>query len=70
MARILVNKSSNTYSIVGMEEKIFFTLLKTINKVAMKVADPDFKEVTDATARKIVNVNNELRNAFAHSVEI
>ena len=70
MTRILVNKSSNTYSIVGMEEKVFFTLLKTINKVAMKVADPDFKEVTDATAEKIVNVNNELISAFAHSVEI
>jgi hypothetical protein len=70
MARILVNKSSNTYSIVGIEEKAFFTLLKTINKVAMKVADPDFKEVTDATARKIVDANNELRSAFAHSVEI
>ena len=53
-----------------MEEKVFFTLLKTINKVAMKVADPDFKEVTDATAEKIVNVNNELISAFAHSVEI
>ena len=70
MARILVNKSSNTYSIVGMKEEVFFTLLKTINKVAMKVADPEFKEVTDATAEKIVNVNNELRNAFARSVEI
>ena len=70
MTRILVNKSSNTYSIVGMKEEVFFTLLKTINKVAMKVADPDFKEVTDATAEKIVNVNNELISAFAHSVEI
>ena len=70
MARILVNKSSNTYSILGMKEEVFFTLLKTINKVAMKVADPDFKEVSDTTARKIVNVNNELRSALACSIEI
>lgn len=70
MARILVNRSSNTYSIVGMEEEVFFTLLRTINKGAMKVADSDFKEVSDATARKIINVNNELRGALARSIEI
>jgi hypothetical protein len=71
MAKVIKNELFESFAIVGLTQKEYYTLMEIVKKEANKAADPDNKEYdNDEKASKVLCLSSSLQIADINPVLI